>query len=363
MHETPAPSSAPSPLRVRSARDSIAVRHLRDRVAKIQSEYRERSTQQADFVGTHIAEARAAGKIADRLHAKPGAALPDGWQRVPSNLGDDLKDAGAAYLQSPTGMKYIAFSKDAAANDVSGRIRDTFGKPSKMTEAAHSLGRRMMEVADVTYAGAGRGGALAKLAAESASFDKAKRVADVTPKLCVAINAHAIDPKTYAAFGLSANTHSRNTLNVEFTKDAKDRVTAAYVLRADPRANDARARAAEAILRADQTARRNAYGARAAATPGVVAPPAPTPAQAHAAYEHVRSLDRRIGAEGDVKISKSLDPGDKRIGGKAQFASPDFTRDVVRQRLGQAAQPTGYVDAADTRKPFGKANGFGRDGR
>ena len=149
--------------------------------------------------------------------------LPDGWRSVPAPeaMAKAYERAGAARFISPSGMEYVAFEDHKPSRFE--KLQQKLGIKTDRTRAAYDIGLTLAGDPHVSFTGVGRGGAMAKLAAESASV-RLPGHEDVEAKLCVPVNATAIAPKTYAAFGLASKNHERLTINVVNEKDAHDRL-------------------------------------------------------------------------------------------------------------------------------------------
>jgi hypothetical protein len=166
-----------------------------------------------------------ASRVADFIHRDTtGKKLPDDWQRIDHSdnpdLHADMEKAGAYHLVSPSGMQYIAFGSSEKKSSPLESLKQAFGLSSKASAAAR-IGRAFDTDYQVTYAGIGRGGALAKIGSEAASTWVANAGDTVRPKTCIAIDATSVPPLTYRALGLAEKGHARTTVAISRTTDAQ----------------------------------------------------------------------------------------------------------------------------------------------
>jgi hypothetical protein len=169
-----------------------------------------------------------AAKIADALFDPDPSkrTLPEGWKQVPHpELEADMAKAGAVHLVGPNGLQYVAFSEVQAKKSVRETLAQGLGISTERTKAAAKIGFALSENYDVTYAGVGRGGALAKLACEAASTWQPGGEDATRPKVCVAINSTAVAPGIYNEHGLAEKNHARTTINLVNELDARIRLT------------------------------------------------------------------------------------------------------------------------------------------
>jgi hypothetical protein len=166
-----------------------------------------------------------ASAIADKVARNDPGAIPQGWTKVDHpDLKDEMRKAGAVHLVSPEGLHYMAFSEEHAKKSVRENIVQAFGASTERTSAAAKIGFALAQDHDITYAGSGKGGALAKLAAEAAST-YAPGDTDTRPKVCVAINSTAVPPGAYRDNDLATKGHARTTVNLVNEFDARMRLS------------------------------------------------------------------------------------------------------------------------------------------